>query len=302
MAAKKSRLLKDSDNTKKTTIVSAADAAYFVALKSLVLSLEENSHQLFDIGVLDLGLEPEQLSWLQRHAVTVVTPGWDIEFPNRKEEVGEQFKAMVSRPFVYKYFKGYDFYIWMDADTWLQDGSALDLLLEGARRSGVAVVPEIDRSYKAFYDGGFARKWMAYMYLQGWGEEIAKELVHFPIINSGVWCFEAGHPIWESWQESLAKALQNSRNFFIEQTALNLSIHTRSGWNPHFLPATSNWNCAHATPVYDPEQRQFVEPFLPHGKIGVLHLCGINPKTKKIPIKRTDGRTEKVCLLFAEQE
>ena len=91
-------------------------------------------------------------------------------------------------------------------------------------------------------------------------------------------------PIWELWQRALAHGLQRTRSFYVEQTAFNFAMHTRSGWHHQFLPSVTNWNCTHSVPWYDTSSAAFVAPFLPHERLGIVHLCGVSPKEKKFNI------------------
>jgi hypothetical protein len=104
-----------SPNSSDLIIVSAADSGYFPLLRDAVASVRALDSQVA-IGVLDLGLAPDQLAWLAAQAVQVVKPGWDIDFPGR-ERMPETFKAQVARPFLPRHFPGHEMYFWLDADA-----------------------------------------------------------------------------------------------------------------------------------------------------------------------------------------
>ena len=80
----------------------------------------------------------------------IVGPGWDIEFPGR-DRMPETFKAQVARPFLPRHFPGYQMYLWIDADAWLQDWRAVELYCARRVASSLAITPEIDRAYKRHY-------------------------------------------------------------------------------------------------------------------------------------------------------
>ena len=282
-------------------VVSAANETYFNTLKSLILSLEKNTSWDYPIGILDLGLSDNQVTWLSSRGVEIVAPEWDYVFPGRSDEK-RWFMAMTARPNLKKYFLDYDYYFWIDADAWVQDGAYFDLILEVAKKYKMAIVPEIDRSYQAFYNGGHTRNWMGNLYLSGWGEKLAYHLVEYPILNSGVWCISNDHPVWGKWRNELGRALQKTDNFAIEQTALNVAVYTNSEIEPHFLPSLANWNCGHAPPMFDPDRNCFVEPLMPHAKIGIVHLCGIHPKGQVFNVTCTDGTMRQMKYLFEAPE
>src|SRR5438105_511276 len=102
------------------------------------------------IGILDFGLASEQREWLAGRVTHLVRPGWDVDFPDR-ERTPETRKAQLSRPFLRRHFPGYETYLWIDADAWVQDWRAVELYLAAAGRDKLAVTPEIDRAYKRHY-------------------------------------------------------------------------------------------------------------------------------------------------------
>lgn len=46
------------------------------------------------------------------------------------------------------------------------------------------------------------------------------------------------------------------------------------GYKAEMLPAYAHW-CGHP-PAYDDEKKLFVEPYLPHLPLGVIHLTGMD--------------------------
>ena len=130
-------------------IASGADNSYFPLLRDLVSSILAQRRDM-DIGILDFGLAPEQRDWLAERVAQLVRPGWDIDFPDR-ERTPEARKAQLSRPFLRRHFPGYETYLWIDADAWLQDWRAVELYLSAAGRDRIAITPEIDRAYKRHY-------------------------------------------------------------------------------------------------------------------------------------------------------
>ena len=130
-------------------IASGADRNYFPLLRDTVLSIRERQHEPA-IGILDLGLDTEHRHWLSSRVEYIVRPEWDLDFPCR-EQMPETFKAQVARPFLSRHFPGYEMYLWIDADAWLQDGRAIDLYVDAAGRDKLAITPEIDRAYTRHY-------------------------------------------------------------------------------------------------------------------------------------------------------
>src|SRR5882757_5798369 len=131
----------------KCVIVTAADAGYFKLLTDWLASLAEFP-EFSDLErcVFDIGLDAAQRDWLKVRGVRSIEPDWDIDLRQQKN-VPHYYKAMTSRPFLPRYFHGYDIIVWLDADIWVQTPSYLRHYVTGAERYGFALTAEIDRSY-----------------------------------------------------------------------------------------------------------------------------------------------------------
>lgn len=285
-------------------ICSAADSGYFPLLRDAVLSVRALDPEV-PIGVLDLGLRPEQLDWLAATRVRVVHPGWDVEFPGR-ERMPDTFKAQVARPFLPKHFPAYDTYFWLDADAWLQDWRAVEMYVAAAGRDRVAISLEIDRAYKRHYKRpklfGFTLAWKCYREAFGW--RVADRLGRNPIANVGVFALHRDAPHWAHWARVMAQVLQRTRFFFAEQIALNYAIFG-DGLPANFLPAYCNWAVGDAAPAFDAARGLFVEPYAPHEVLGVVHLAGSEQKNKifrldRLANRRLDGGIVETSLRYSE--
>lgn len=266
----------------KTIVCTAGEDRFFSISQSLLRSIRDQQQQDVDIGYLNLGLSGDNLKKLSEYGVSVVTPGWDIDFTppdNDPSKIGSGFKAMVSRPFLPEHFPGYDIYIWIDADAWVQNWWAIDWLIEGARRGDLNIVPEMDRAYEHCFDFKRYVRWTFDQQTQFFGAEAARKVGYNPVLNCGVFSMPAVHPLWDIWADRLREALQRHVGFFADQISLNYAVY--AGDHPCcFLPSQFNWLANMALPAFDPASRQFVEPGIPHRPLGILHLSG---KTKASP-------------------
>ena len=280
-------------------IVSAADAGYFELLHDLVLSVRALRSGAA-IGVLDLGLAPAQRAWLAERVTHLVRPGWDVEFPGR-ERAPESFKAQVARPFLPRHFPGYEIYLWIDADAWLQDWRVVELYRTAAGRDRLAIVPEIDRAYKRHYKRpklfGRTLAWKNYREAFGW--RAADRLGRNPMVNCGVFALHREAPHWQAWTRLIAQVLQRTQFFYAEQTALNYAIFAER-LPVNFLPAYCNWLAGDAAPAFDTRQGLFVEPYAPHEVVGVMHLAGPEQKTQRFRLQRLDGGTVETMLRYSD--
>jgi hypothetical protein len=280
-------------------IVSGADSAYFELLRDLVLSVHEQCREV-PIGILDVGLDAAQRQWLAERVTHLVRPGWDIDFPGRAN-IAEVRKAQFARPFLPRHFPGYDTYLWIDADAWVQDGRIVEVYVAAARSGKLAIVPEIDRAYKRHYKRpklfGLTLAWKNYREAFGW--RVADRLGRNPMVNCGVFALRGDAPHWQVWGQIIEQVAQRTRFFFVEQTALNYAIFAQH-LPVDFLPAYCNWMPGDAAPGFDAERGLFVEPYSPHEVIGIMHLAGPVQKTHVFRLQRLDGGTIDTSLRYSE--
>lgn len=254
-----------------TIIVTGSDNRYAPLMREMIRSLRGFPQSAdIDLGILDCGLNADDRNWCLSQGAHIVAPGWDVAF-GQGLSVSPSFRAMTARPHLRRYFPGYGIYLWLDADVWVQDWSAITLLRETARLGDIALVPEVHRSYRNFRDGrdDFEAANGA-AYAEAFGSETADRLIRRPLNNAGVFAITVASPAWNLWGELLADAANRSANM-IDQIALNVAIYDH-GLREVRLPATCNWIAHLATPAWDPGKRAFVDPDPPHDVIGILHL------------------------------
>ena len=268
--------------TKRITFVSSADANYYPMLREWIHSIRrfEQSKDM-DICILDAGLTEEQAEKIKPLVTQIIKPDWPRKIPSHRIKGREYYKACVCRPFLPEIFKGYDLYIWMDADTWLQDWRAVDLLIRGAERSDFAIAPQTNRAYgKAMrlkWLGAFPWKARSFYYSnarKAFNGKIARRLFPFATLNAGVFSMSGNAPHWKAWQDKLIKALDKGKVFTAEQLTLGMLVYLDK-MSAELLPAYCNWLCEHK-PIWDEKNKIFVEPYLPHETVGIVHLSGLN--------------------------
>jgi hypothetical protein len=286
-------------SARRLLIVSGADQVYFLLLRDTVASIRALRSDAA-LGVLDVGLLPEQREWLAPRVAHLVRPGWDIDFPGRAQ-TPEARQAQFARPFLPRHFPGYDTYLWIDADAWVQDWRSIELYVAAAGRDKLAITPEIDRAYKRHYKRpklfGRTLAWKNYREAFGW--LAADRLGRNPIVNCGVFALHRDAPHWAAWARIMTRVAQRTRFFFIEQTALNYAIFAER-LPVDFLPAYCNWMPGDAAPAFDAERGLFVEPYMPHEVIGVMHLAGREQKSHIFRLERLDGGWIDTSLRYRE--
>ena len=234
-----------------------------------------------DILVLDLGLGPNATAWLASQRVSWVRPDWDHAFD---KPMPEYFKAMVSRPHLPKYLPDADTILWLDADCWVQDWGAVELLLQGAAASGFAIAPEVDRSYSPFYEGAPYAEHQRAWYSACFDEATADALHAYPLINCGVFAARAAAPHWRVWAELFSASLGRAILFVSEQMALNVAL--RTGDLPvSLMPARCNWICYRAQPLASDDGTLLLDPQPPYLPLGIVHLAGYHHSRKRDPVE-----------------
>ena len=106
----------------------------------------------------------------------------------------------------------------------------------------------------------------------GFSEKIARKIAFAPHLNIGVFSLEKNSVGWKIWQKNLKKALKTGNVFGSEGLAMNISVYA-DNTEAEFLPLTCNWIASNVLPKYDTDTKNFVEPYLPHAKIGIMHLA-----------------------------
>lgn len=260
-------------------VVTGCDSTYAPLASDLIRSIREKP-DLADlpIGVLDLGLDVDQVDLIRSFGVELRKVGWDLDFPGREEWENKLpgYKAMVSRSFLREHFPGYSTYLWMDADTWVQRSDSILKMIAATKEATLSIAAEFDRQYPLFINGPAI--WQVYhnWYAEIFGADIANKMNLRPMLNCGVFALSANAPHWQAWRKIHEAGLSRNKKvspatFMIEQLALNVATYLNQ-LNVTLLPAGYNWLCHHAMPVWNPDKNLFLEPSIPNYEISILHL------------------------------
>ena len=295
----------------RTIIVTSTDSGFFHMAKGTILSIKDRPESAgVDLGLLDVGLAEDQAQWFRDNGVTVVAPGWDLRHPY-PDRLPVYRKAFFSRPFLPEHFPGYDMYIWMDADAWVQDWHAIETFVEGAKDGALSIAPELDRAYPRDASGvkiktalGRPYKISSLFYMRfrrAWGRRAANFHALRPILNNGVFALRADAPHWQQWKDAYQEGLDRYPRVEkrpLCQAALNYAVYEYElPFTP--MPARFNWLAYLALPKIDAASGDFVEPLLPHDRIGIVHnAAGI--KTHRHKMSTTDGKPVERTLLYRD--
>ena len=266
---------------KKNVIVSLADANYFDLLNELVDSIKRfKQSKDVAICILDAGLTEEQKEKLSKKVDEIKSAEWDIEVPAFKVRGKEWLKSQVSRAFLPKYFPNYEKYLWIDCDAWVNDWNTVELYFKACDNGKLGITQTIGPGYKITSKVNWLFGKLAIIKSQNFkhavkskiGFEKARKLAFAPHINIGVFSLEKNSPGWISWQKNLEITLKAGNIFGSEGLAINMSVYI-DDLETEFLPLNCNWITSNLLPKFSNKEDTFVEPYLPHYKIGIMHLA-----------------------------
>ena len=300
---------------RSNAIVTLADSNYFELLQELINSIKTHDESKdVSICVLDAGLTKDQVNILKSKVHSIKKAKWDIEIPGYKVLKKEWLKSQVSRAFLPNYFPEFKKYLWIDCDAWVNSWSAVDLYFKACDNGKLGITQSIGPGYRIMSKVKWLLGKVAVIKSQnykhakssGIDDDIARKLAFAPHINIGVFSLEKNSKCWEVWQKNLKKTLSKGKVFGSEGLAMNIAVYDKN-IDVEFLPLYCNWIASNVLPKYDIENKTFVEPYLPHNKIGIMHLAaGIWKENKdmrmnkeiKINIKTIQGNQINKSLRF----
>ena len=267
----------------RTVIVTASIEAYFPFLDCLLASLGQwESRPCTDIACFDVGLFSDSRAAVARRVTHLIDPGWDLDVDRDLREQQPALRAITVRPFLPRYLPGYDIYVWIDADAWVQERLAIARLIEGAAQGALAAVAHAHDAYRTSREvlDGRTRRMEA-----GFGREAVVRGHWDAYLNAGVFALHRDAPHWGPWAMAFSRALAaTGGKLCSDQEPLNHAV-----WSEHLpvhlLPAVCNWLCHLALPRRDSGSGKFFEPTAPGRAIGIVHLTGY----PKLTVRETES-------------
>ena len=304
---------------KENTIVSLADEKYFNLLEELIDSVKSfPESKNIAICVLDAGLNQDQIDKIKNKVDEIKKAEWDIEVSSLKVKGKEWLKSQVSRAFLPKYFPNYKKYLWIDCDAWVNDWSSIELYFKACDKGKLGITQSIGPGYRILSKVKWLFGKFAIIKSQNFKHAVsskinmqkARKIAFAPHVNIGVFSLEKSSSVWNVWQNNLKETLKHGRIFGSEGLAINLSVYV-DNVDTEFLPLGCNWIASNVLPKFDESKREFVEPYLPNNKIGIMHLAaGIWKEGKdmrldksiKIEIKSLNDNAISKSLRFEKVE
>ncbi|MFT8247076.1 hypothetical protein [Roseomonas sp. BN140053] len=279
-------------------IVSASDTRFFGFLQDMLGSIEpwlaaDNVH----LACFDIGLAHSDRDWLQRKDAMVVAP--HAHFGLNSGDYPPALLSFLARPFLPEYFPGYDVYLWIDSDVWLQDLAVLTQYAEGALDCGIAIAHEREKGYRF---QPWLLGWTTKHFILGYGPFNAAYLLTRRHLNAGFFAIRNDAPHWAAWAARYEAAIRRTKALVPhDQFALNHALHSRPAGAARRLPARfldprCNWICDRGIPMWNDASQAFCKPYAPFEPIGALHLAG-PAKRSLYTIRRTGGGAFSTYLL-----
>ena len=270
-------------------VVTIADSGYFDLACDLIDSVRRGDNSI-PFGVLDVGLGTDQLEKLRQNDVIVVPAKWEFggEVPTGLKR---NYLAMLSRPFLPKYFPEFDAIVYLDADTWVQMPSATNELMEATKGVDAVLAPELHVAFPHLYSPTSSlRNMHRATYIAGYGTEPPPP-ADGAVLNSGVVAARRDSALWAAWQSVLAKQVEARRHpigprivppltqktaesHFLEQNAMNYAFYTNQ-FSARLVSPVYNWVCFLGMPFYDPKTELVTEPVAPFTPIRIVHLTDV---------------------------
>jgi hypothetical protein len=283
-------------------VVTGGDAVYFPLIEELAASIRlHRTAEEVGLAVIDAGLEPRQREHLAaRYGVQILDVGWELDVPASRVRGRDHLKVQVARAFLDRYLPEAELIGWIDADAWVQDPGALDLLFEGAELGRLAIVSQTSR----YSEVAMTLRWGPFGWAQvrsilyknarraGVRERDARRIGDRPTLNSGVFALHRDAPHWAMWRARQAEVIRRGRIFTSDQLSLALAVYV-DGAPVELMPETCNYMGPLWTSSTD--ERTLVERYLPNRPVGVVHMAGYDQMRRDLsvtaPVQTLDGRT-----------
>ena len=293
----------------KTAIISGCDNNYFYKYLNLYNSLVDNNcFEFADLCFVNISISEDNLKKISNKLNKIIEPKWDFILPFKTQEWK---KILTIRPFLKDYFPGYDNYIWLDADTWVQDNNFINDFIKASSLGKVSIVPELDINYEALKTEYSFKKIFHNLYLaKGWSYKNLKryfdkktlnKLHQKPILNAGVFAIPSNSVIWEKWKYEYKKIVENSSDDYclnMDQSSLNKVLYNNLDL-VNFFGSEYNYLIKNSLPVIDKNGDYCLKDF-PFRKIKIIHMTQIEYE-KEYDIKSLDQNIIKKKFIYEKK-
>ena len=268
----------------KTAIISGCDNNYFSTYLNLYNSLiDHKCFEYADLCFVNISVSESNLNKISKYIKKIVEPKWDF---NLKFKSNEWKKILTIRPFLKNYFPGYDNYIWLDADTWVQSNQFIKDFNEVSEIGKISIVPEYDINYeilnksysfkKIIFDLYKARGWSYKNLKKYFDKKTFNNLFQKPILNAGVFSIPSKSIVWDIWSKEYREVVENSSDDYclnMDQATLNKVLYNNLNL-VNFFNSEYNYLVKNFLPSLDNDDNFCIKDY-PYNKIKIIHLTQI---------------------------
>lgn len=238
---------------------------------------DEDGDTTYDVYVFNLGLSDDKVDHLKKYKFIkeLINPDWDINISKNIREDRPHLRALTVRPFLKKYAKNYDAYIWIDADAYIQSYRAISVFANSSLRYGAAMCTAQHSQY-----GIYPRNinFRLSRLLSAYGNGMISEYIANKYYNCGIFALSKDSGIWDAWAHEFQSFLnKNNEKFICDQTPFNF-IMWKYKFRHLILPEIYNWSVALSPPSINVGERKFYESGSDGRKLEIVHMVANSHK------------------------
>lgn len=257
-------------------IVTGCDSTYFVLVAELIASIR--AHMATPIAVIDCGMTAQQVASLHQQGIRVLAPYIPDYTPQHILRRRPSLGINICKLWLDRMLPDCDLILWLDADTWVQDGMAVERLFAAASSGTLAIVPEIGAKRADLLGVRWiCPGWMqirSFLYKNATRARlpfaIRRRIGAKPLLNAGVFCLHRKATIWpvlRRWQEMILP--RRNTAFTQDQLCMALAVYI-DGLPVTFLDNSHNYL---GPWLLDEATGQLANLFFPHPPVGIVHMA-----------------------------
>jgi hypothetical protein len=252
-----------------TLVVTACDDNHFDLVSDLIQSLNHVRDGTFHTAYINIDDGPRCRAL--RDSVDVYETA--SLSPSGNAIHGFKVSAMRLKSRLPSLFPGFETYVWLDGDTWVQNVKGIANAVRAAQKADVAIHPELDPHY---FQNQFPQEYTILNYRVLYPDADPSR-AKYAMFNTGVFAARTDSKLWGLWDEQLAaireRHLRGEYIYFTDQIPLHFLIVTgKIAIYP--LRSVDNWLLWFVKPSLNVKRKKIVVPTEPHEEINILHLAG----------------------------
>jgi hypothetical protein len=245
----------------KMVFVTGATSNYYNLLTELLASIKATKHfNNIKVCVLDAGLTEDQKKELSKNVYSIKSLDANLLINNSS--------ILLHKSCLDLYFEDFQYYFWLDADTWIQDEHAIIDYLIHAQKYGIGI------SKLRNHENFLANYW------KDIPSKYISECSSKPYFNAGVFCIDNFNKnIFQNYRDGIIELHQTKGHFYhiMDEFSLNYAIYSNNLiYDNEFLSENYNYLTTDAMGAYSLPAIKDNIYYNPYNKqiIGIIHLIG----------------------------